>query len=703
MTFALLGLAAIQFRYVKNTLVLKEAQFHYTVDMALSQVGQELQRHEAKQLMQRNQQGRNALERLDSIQHVLSTGWSQDKGYYVKDTVVITEDGALKMSYTTYQDQGPSRLTGGGFADLESDVMVMYNDEWLEEFITGMFDPGLLDPRQQGMEFTELDSIVSSTFAQLGIDSEVQLAVFNSYNEPLLFDNAQGLDPLVALSKADHRMRLPGNVFGIDTEFLHVRFPDKDTFIMSSVWPMLLTSGSLMLIIMGAFGLTIYAILRQKRSSEIKNDFISNMTHELKTPVSTIALACEALEDPDMRSVKGSSDRYIGMIKEENKRLGALVENVLQTAIVDKGELRLKMEGIRLHELIKHSVDTVQLALEKRAGTISLDFQALDDQIDAFKEVLLKNPAVKSVTNSASIPGRNFSNNAIFKEGESTANTYLVWQSWVNYEFAETYSLELVEGRFFSIEMASDSSAIVLNESAIKSLGMENPIGKRLMHPAGPGSYEYKTIIGVLKDFNFQSLHKKIEPMGLNLIPGNWEGYIPVKLNESSSSGTIDFMKRTWEDFNQDYPFDYFWMEDDFMEQYETEIRTSKILTIFSLLSLFIASLGLFGLISFTAEKRTREIGIRKSLGATVSEVLILLSKETVYLVGIAALISLPFYFVIKNWLQNFAYHFTFNLSVFLLWYLITILIILIIALITVSFVTFGAARRNPADSLRYE
>ena len=383
MTFALLGLAAIQFRYVKNTLVLKEAQFHYTVDMALSQVGQELQRHEAKQLMQRNQQGRNALERLDSIQHVLSTGWSQDKGYYVKDTVVITEDGALKMSYTTYQDQGPSRLTGGGFADLESDVMVMYNDEWLEEFITGMFDPGLLDPRQQGMEFTELDSIVSSTFAQLGIDSEVQLAVFNSYNEPLLFDNAQGLDPLVALSKADHRMRLPGNVFGIDTEFLHVRFPDKDTFIMSSVWPMLLTSGSLMLIIMGAFGLTIYAILRQKRSSEIKNDFISNMTHELKTPVSTIALACEALEDPDMRSVKGSSDRYIGMIKEENKRLGALVENVLQTAIVDKGELRLKMEGIRLHELIKHSVDTVQLALEKRAGTISLDFQALDDQIDA--------------------------------------------------------------------------------------------------------------------------------------------------------------------------------------------------------------------------------------------------------------------------------------------------------------------------------
>lgn len=381
MTFALLGLAAIQFRYFKNTLALKEAQFHYTVDMAMNQVGQELQRHESKQLMQRNQQGRKALERLDSIQHVLSTGWSQDRGYYVKDTVVITEDGALKMSYTTYQDHGPSRLTGGGFAEIESEVMVMYNDEWLEEFITGMFDPGLLDPTRTSIDFEDLDSIASLTFSRLGIDSELQLALFNSYNEPLLFDKEQGLEPLVALSKADHRMRLHGNVMRAEPEFLHVRFPDKDTFIMSSVWPMLLTSGSLMLIIMGAFGLTIYAILRQKRSSEIKNDFISNMTHELKTPVSTIALACEALADPDMRSIKGSSDRYIGMIKEENKRLGTLVENVLQTAIVDKGELRLKKEPIELHGLIRHSVDTIQLALEKRGGSIALDFKANSDRI----------------------------------------------------------------------------------------------------------------------------------------------------------------------------------------------------------------------------------------------------------------------------------------------------------------------------------
>ncbi len=381
MTFALLGLAAIQFRYFKNTLALKEAQFHYTVDMALSQVGQELQRHEAKQLMLRNQQGRKALERLDSIQHVLSAGWSQDRGYYVKDTVVITDDGALKMSYTTYHDEGPSRLTGGGFADFESDVMVMYDDEWLEEFITGMFDPGFMDPRNTGMNFNLLDSIASQTFTQLGIDSEIQLAVFNSYNEPLIFDEKQGLEPLVALSKAGHRMRLQSSAMRAEPQFLHIRFPDKDTFIMSSVWPMLLTSGSLMLIIMAAFAFTIYIILRQKKISEIKNDFISNMTHELKTPVSTIALACEALEDPDMRTVKGSSDRFISMIKEENKRLGVLVENVLQTAIVDKGELRLKKETLEMHGLIRHSADAVQLALKKRGGSISFDLRAHDDQI----------------------------------------------------------------------------------------------------------------------------------------------------------------------------------------------------------------------------------------------------------------------------------------------------------------------------------
>lgn len=384
MTFALLGLAAIQFRYFKNTLALKEAQFHYTVDMALSQVNHELKRYESKQLMLRNRQGRKALERLDSIQHVLSTGWSQDRGYYVKDTVVITEDGALKMSYTTYHDQGPSRpITPGGFVDFESDVMVMYDNQWLEEFITGMFDPGFLDPRVADMNYKVLDSIASRTFAQLGIDSQVQMAVFNSNNEPLIFDEQQGFEPLVALSKAGHRVQLQTTALRTEPKFLHVQFPDKKTFIMSSIWPMLLTSGSLMLIIMAAFGLTIYAILRQKRSSDIKNDFISNMTHELKTPVSTIALACEALEDPDMRSVKGSSDRYIGMIKEENRRLGALVENVLQTAIVDKGELRLKLEEIQLHDLIEHSVDTVQLALEKRGGVIVLDLQATDDYIEA--------------------------------------------------------------------------------------------------------------------------------------------------------------------------------------------------------------------------------------------------------------------------------------------------------------------------------
>ena len=328
---------------------------------------------------------------------------------------------------------------------------------------------------------------------------------------------------------------------------------------------------------------------------------------------------------------------------------------------------------------------------------------ALKDQIDAFKQELLKNPRVLSISNGNSIPGRNFSNNAIFIEGQSTANTYLIWQVWVNYEFAETFSLELTEERFFQKDMASDSAAIVINEAAVKSLGLEDPVGKRLMQPSGPNRFQYTTIIGVLKDFNFQSLHQNIEPMGLNLIPGNWEGYIPVKIDVTNVPKTVEFIGQTWEKFNQDYPFDYFWMDDDFKRQYETEIKTGKIVAIFSLLSLFIASLGLFGLVSFTAEKRTKEIGIRKSLGASVPKILTLLSKETVYMVSVATLFSIPVFFVIRMWLQNFAFHFNFNIIVFVLWLLITVLIILIIAITTVSFVAIGAARRNPADSLRYE
>jgi len=344
------------------------------------------------------------------------------------------------------------------------------------------------------------------------------------------------------------------------------------------------------------------------------------------------------------------------------------------------------------------------LGFDKENVLVIRRSDALDDQIEAFKQELSNLPEVISVTHSNNIPGRNFSNNATFVEGRPTTDIYLSWQGRVSYEFAETFSLEMAEGRFFDKNVRSDSAAVVLNQAAVKALGLEeNTLEKRLMMLRGPNEYMFVNIIGVLKDFNFQSLHEDIEAMVLFPLRGNPEGYIPVKLKGNENPKTIEEIKKIWEKFNQDYPFDYFWMDDDFESQYETEKRTGNILLLFSILSIFISCLGLFGLISFTSEKRTKEIGIRKSMGASIPGILTMLSKETLVLIGISAIFSTPVYLVINKWLQNFAFHFKFNPGVFALWLGITLIVILVIALITVNAVAIGAARKNPANSLRHE
>ena len=231
------------------------------------------------------------------------------------------------------------------------------------------------------------------------------------------------------------------------------------------------------------------------------------------------------------------------------------------------------------------------------------------ERIESFKQELLRNPGVISVANSNSIPGRHFSNNAIFVEERGTNNIYQTWQSWVSYDYEKVFSLTLVDGRFFSRDNPTDSSGIVINQAAVKFLDLEEPVlGKRLLAPTGPESFLSAPIIGILKDFHFQSMHSGIGPMSLLLIPGNWEGYIPVKLNGSDLKGTIEFIQKTWESFTAEYPFDYFWMDEDYEKQYDTEKKTGSIFVSFAIISLSIACLGLIGLISFTAFQRTKEI-----------------------------------------------------------------------------------------------
>jgi len=325
---------------------------------------------------------------------------------------------------------------------------------------------------------------------------------------------------------------------------------------------------------------------------------------------------------------------------------------------------------------------------------------ALDNQMEAFKSELKKITTVEAVTNSNSYPGVNFSNNAFFKEGESTSNTYLLHQSWVSFDAGKTFGYELVEGRFFSRDYPTDSNAIVINEAAVKSLGLEDPIGKIILSPWRNNELLRRPVIGVVKDFNFKSLHTKIEPAAFTLMPGNWEGVVCVRLSPENINNSIKQIQKVWESFNTGYPFEYFFFDDHLKDLYKTEQRTNGIFILFSALSILIAFMGLLGLISFIAEQRKKEIGIRKTFGSTSTNIVLIISRDILKLIVIASVISWPIaYFVMDNWLQDFSYRVGINYIMFIIIPVLTI----ILSLLTVIYQTLKAAMKNPAETLRYE
>lgn len=329
---------------------------------------------------------------------------------------------------------------------------------------------------------------------------------------------------------------------------------------------------------------------------------------------------------------------------------------------------------------------------------------ALRDQLETFKQELLKNPNVVAVSHSRQLPGKNYSNNATFVEGKGMENTYLTWQDWIGFDYDKVFSLEMVDGRFFSRDISGDSTAVVINEAAVRSLGLEDPVpGKALIGPTGQDSIVRIPIIGVLRDFHFKSLHLSIEPMAYFIMRGNWEGFIPVRLSGNNLEETVAYVKRTWESFTSDYPFDYFWMEDDWARLYDTEKKTSGVFIAFAIISLIIAILGLIGLVSYTAVQRTKEVGVRKALGSTDRQIVMLFAKETGRFVLVSAILATPIWFAAKSWLQNFAYHIPFNILIFLFFLIGATILTLILAWLSVGAIAINASRNNPADSLRYE
>jgi putative ABC transport system permease protein len=323
----------------------------------------------------------------------------------------------------------------------------------------------------------------------------------------------------------------------------------------------------------------------------------------------------------------------------------------------------------------------------------------LGSNVMFFKESILLNSNIKDCSISNTIPGYSFMNWACKVEGFESSEWTTLNMNIVDYDYLKTYNMNMLMGHFFSNEYLTDSTGIILNESAVKALGIHSPIGKKIVF----GDKDEYKIIGIINDYHYESLHQKIRPAAIMAFPGIWGAnalYVSVKINNKNIKNSIDFLKKTWDEQVTGVPFQYSILTDDYGRLYENEQRTGKVFVVFSILSIFIACLGLFGLSLFIAEQKTKEIGVRKAVGASTLEMVVYLNKIFIKDIVIAFVLACPLvYYLMTKWLQNFAYKTQISWWIFIL----AGIIALFIALMAVSWQAWRAASKNPVEALRYE
>lgn len=320
------------------------------------------------------------------------------------------------------------------------------------------------------------------------------------------------------------------------------------------------------------------------------------------------------------------------------------------------------------------------------------------NKIITLKNEISKHSSVNQSTISSQIPGHNLFRRGIRVKGDPSEKYHSVNSLWVDHEFIKTYQVELAAGRDFSVEISTDAtSAFILNETAIKMLDWANPtdaLGRQIESNGKEGK-----VIGVAKDFHFMSLHSKIQPTVMHIVPSRFYD-LSVRIETSDITSTLSYFESIWKSLFPNRPFEYYFLDAEYGMQYRTDERMARLLGIFSGLAILIACLGLFGLTVFIAERRTREIGIRKVLGATIPNVMMLISKDFMKLVIIANIIAWPITIYFMNeWLKDFAYRINIEWITFPL----SGLFALVIALVTVSYHAGRSAMINPIESLRHE
>jgi putative ABC transport system permease protein len=334
------------------------------------------------------------------------------------------------------------------------------------------------------------------------------------------------------------------------------------------------------------------------------------------------------------------------------------------------------------------------LVIEVRDRSIRQSFESI-------KAEIRKIPGVLSISSASLVPGQEPSVQPFIPEGYTEKQAQLMEVFRVDHDFFPTLGMEIAQGRNFSPEYGTDSrSAVIINETAAKRYKWEDAIGKTIRVPSDEvGKWETLTVVGVVKDFHRTSLHSVIAPQIIGNDPNSFNE-LAIRINPENADTTLSLIGEKWREVDPTRPFDFLYLDGLIDRQYGAEERLSDIFSSFSVFAVFIACLGLFGMASFAAEQRTKEIGIRKVLGASVPGIVVLLSKDFLKLVVAANIIAWPLaYFGMSRWLQNFAYKSGIGVWIFLL----TGILALGIALATVSYQSVKAALLNPVDAIKYE
>ena len=459
MTVSLVGLIGIQVYWINNAVKLREQKFQTTVNEALGDVVYQYEKLKTAETLAMKMDLRHKRNRLvfqmDSINRAIrktqdslmylqytkqeydlnpqSFPSSQDLNVFVSpEQSFFSGNGQPKFQISVYEEflvdsdgtyvkrSREKHFESPNYGPIRKPVMPESQDEmawyvdslkqaqsmnlqWLEkraDMVNEIFEEIVnvdLYNQPDDIDTVALDSLLEQQLKDKGIGAEYAYGIFDPFMNA--FFVACGQEHVDGVIASPHKVNLmPGNVFS-QPKFLSIFFPNQNKYLLRTMWLLLTISTIFILVIIFSFSFTVSTIIRQKKVSEIKNDFINNMTHELKTPISTISLACQALGDPDIKSKKGIVDNYINVIADENKRLAMVVENVLRTAVMDKGELKLKIVDINVNEVVDQVLHNMKIQLEQRGGSFITDLQATNTLVQADK-VHLTNVVFNLVDNA---------------------------------------------------------------------------------------------------------------------------------------------------------------------------------------------------------------------------------------------------------------------------------------------------------------